>query len=286
MRHPPTRPVSEHVCAGQPGSFRAWAISPPFFPFHWHHHRELELTLILRGDGTRVVGDRVEAFAAGDLVLLGSGLPHNWYAAGPVPGGMQAMVVQFPPELIERLAGVATEWRPLARLAEEARRGLAITGATVAQVAPRLTALVAMPAGSPAALGELVAVLALLAGGAWRHLSSDAHGGHPCGSRFAPVFALVQEHLPAAVSQRRAAAQARLGPAAFCRAFRAEVGETFTAYVLGRRLALAADALAAGDRPVARIAADSGFAGLAHFNRQFRRRFGCTPSAYRRMVRG
>jgi transcriptional regulator GlxA family with amidase domain len=146
-----------------------------------------------------------------------------------------------------------------------------------------------MPAGSATSLATLADILVRVAtapAGHRRSLGAAATGAPADDGRFAPVFALVRDRLPAAIPQRQAAALVHLSPAAFCRAFRAATGATFSAHVLGRRLTLAAEALAAGNRTVARIAADCGFAGSAHFNRRFRQRFGCTPSAYRRLVRG
>jgi len=63
---------------------------------------------------------------------------------------------------------------------------------------------------------------------------------------------------------------------------------TFTAYLIEQRLAAAYKALrrrAPVDLPVSTIAFDCGFANVAHFNRLFRRRFGCTPSDVRNAAR-
>ncbi len=62
-------------------------------------------------------------------------------------------------------------------------------------------------------------------------------------------------------------------------------GATFTGYLMETRLsavhrALQADAGAA--RTISAVAFDAGFTDLSHFNRTFRRRFGCTPSEVRR----
>jgi AraC-like DNA-binding protein len=67
-----------------------------------------------------------------------------------------------------------------------------------------------------------------------------------------------------------------------------ESGLTFTAYLIEQRLAAAYKALrrrAPVDLPVSTIAFDCGFANVAHFNRLFRRRFGCTPSDVRNAAR-
>ncbi|SEE54677.1 transcriptional regulator, AraC family [Rhizobiales bacterium GAS188] len=61
-------------------------------------------------------------------------------------------------------------------------------------------------------------------------------------------------------------------------------GTTFSAFVLGRRLAwayrLLADPRGVG-RPISAIAFEVGFGDLSYFNRTFRRRYGATPSDVR-----
>ena len=59
-------------------------------------------------------------------------------------------------------------------------------------------------------------------------------------------------------------------------------GRSFLEYVLAERLARAYRVLM-GDatRSVSAVANATGFADLSHFNRTFRRQFGCTPTELR-----
>ena len=61
-------------------------------------------------------------------------------------------------------------------------------------------------------------------------------------------------------------------------AFRSYRGLTAVAHIRNLRLDRAREALAASDRPVAKIASDFGFASATTFTREFRRRFGLPPS--------
>jgi AraC family transcriptional regulator of arabinose operon len=101
-----------------------------------------------------------------------------------------------------------------------------------------------------------------------------------------PRIAAVMDRLSADPSRpwsmAHLALQAGLSPGRLTRLFTAQVGRPPIAYLIGLRLDLAAQALAATDRPIATIAADVGFPSPFYFSRQFRRNFSCTPQAYRK----
>jgi len=50
---------------------------PHFYPL-WHFHPESEIMLLNKSIGTQYVGDAIENFKTGDVVLLGPNIPHVW----------------------------------------------------------------------------------------------------------------------------------------------------------------------------------------------------------------
>jgi AraC family transcriptional regulator len=77
-------------------------------------------------------------------------------------------------------------------------------------------------------------------------------------------------------------AQAGVHPVHFVRAFRARFGSPPGAYVRSLKIAWAAQALLATERPLSEIALQAGFGDQSHFTRVFRRETGQTPARYRR----
>jgi transcriptional regulator GlxA family with amidase domain len=71
----------------------------------------------------------------------------------------------------------------------------------------------------------------------------------------------------------------------FARVFRQRFGQTPTAYVQERRVAVAAERLVAGNEDIDAIATATGFANRYHFTRVFTHRMGTPPAAYRRRGR-
>lgn len=247
-----------------------------------HAHEALELTWIERGEGVRIVGSRVEPFAAGDLVLIGPGLPHVWMSHGVPPEGAWATVLQLMPSA--PLAALP-EWRGIGALLTRAQRGLAVEGMLQSRI---IDALGRMP-DTPGLglLGEALSTLSLLADADDELRPLDPlplpilqrDPGQQ--RRMDALLVWIRKHLHGPLSVEDAAAILHVSPGAFSRSFHRLAGKPFTDYVNDLRIAEACMLLRQHDRPVADIAQRCGFATLSHFNRQFRLRVGTTPRAYR-----
>lgn len=80
------------------------------------------------------------------------------------------------------------------------------------------------------------------------------------------------------------AAAVSCSPFHLARQFRAATGETIGRHLTRLRLALAAERVAGGERDLARLASELGFAHHSHLSARFRALFGTTPSDLRRFV--
>jgi AraC-like DNA-binding protein len=257
------------------------------FPFDWHYHGEYELTWIEAGEGTRYVGDTVEPYIAGDLVLLGSNLPHTWSSERPARKARahRAVVVQFQRSVFDSNPG--PEFAAVRDLLARAERGLRFPSGMIASGAwLELTTLRGIDAWC--ALARLLDQLAHAKGASpiasHGYLPAPRHGSQ---RRYERALAFVAQQAAAGpVYLREAARVVHLSPAAFSRFFQRFSGTTFVNHVNGLRVAKAARLLAETDQPVATIAFACGFGNLSNFNRRFRALKGLTPLAYRSRFAG
>lgn len=267
-------------------SFVAFQRVAAAFPFEWHYHAEMELTFIEAGTGTRIVGDTVEPYGPGNLVLLGSNVPHTWASQKPARkrGAHRAVVVQF---TADRFAGIAgPEFMAIRDLLERCGRGLRFPTNPVP--ASEWTKL-----HTEAGLDNwcrLVRVLDRLARAqdavpivSKAYISTPANGAQ---RRHERALALIASRVTEGpVYLHEIARAVHLTPAAFSRAFQRLAGQTFVAHVNELRVTRAARLLAETDQPVADIAFTCGFGNLANFNRRFRARYRQTPTSYRSAYR-
>lgn len=253
--------------------------------FDLHFHPEFELTWIESGRGTRAVGQSLESYEAGDLVLLGPGVPHTWASAGE--GVQRAYVLQFSSQALADGFLDLPENAPLRRLFEAAANGVALGGATREVV---VAALSRLPGGDAfrqhALLYTILGGMAAGARGDRRVLSS----GFPSisaeeGSRFSILVRWLQGNLGEEASLESAARSVSMSPRSFTRFVKRTTGKTFVELTNELRVHEACRLLLETDLTVADICFRSGFQNLSHFNRQFRKLRGTTPREFRRALR-
>jgi AraC-like DNA-binding protein len=262
----------------------AWdAFDLPCFPYRWHFHPEYELTLITEGYGRRFVGDSIEAFESGDLVLLGPHLPHTWHSDAGRGRRSRAVVIRFAGGFLGADLFERSEFSRIRGLLSRSFRGLAFAGPAARLVSARM---VDASAAAPfeQVLGLLDMLHRLAVQGRGRELSSPVYEVASRGrdaQRIDRACRHIMQHLGRPISLAEVAAVARLSPAGFSRFFRRMTGRTFMNWVHELRICQACRLLVHSDRPVLTVAIESGFENLSHFNRVFRRLRGCTPREFR-----
>ncbi|MEO6054330.1 MAG: AraC family transcriptional regulator [Chthoniobacterales bacterium] len=251
----------------------------------WHFHSEYELTLIITARGMRYVGDSVERFDDGDLLLLGCNLPHVWWKDKEDRRMAEAVVIQFSADFLGADWLHAPEARSIAALLTSSSRGLSISGTTREQVADGMREINAMKPWN-----RLLALLTLLGTLAANHRKNRPLATTGYQPRLQPqeqermgrVCNYINANYADEVSQPEAASIVGITPAAFSRFFFRHAGKTFEEYVNEIRIGQACWKLHVSDSTISEIAFAVGFSNLSNFNRRFREIKGVTPREFRR----
>ena len=278
------KPLLENIISkrGQ-HSFMAFPVNQPKFDFFWHYHPEYELTLILKGKGKRLVGDNHEIFDSGDLVLIGPGLPHTWVSDGSYKGKVEAIVIQFSADFIERFTGL-DELTAINKLLLQAKLGISFKGKISASTIEKIK-LLPEKSGVEKITG-LLHILHELCKLKSQPLTSVFYQpvkGKENENRINKVCQYVQKHAAEPLTIHKAAALIHLSPGAFCKFFKRITGKTFSDYVNEIRIANVCSQLMATDKQVGEIAYGNGFETLTYFNRVFLKKKKMRPGSYRKI---
>src|SRR5690606_31264316 len=127
----------------------------------WHFHGEIELIGFHQGSGLQFVGDSISRFEAGDVVMVGSNLPHCWRydeATGDRMAAPYSTAVHFRPELLGEVFMKLPEVGGIAQLIDQSTRGFLLRGKGAQCVLDQLEAV-----NGSAGIFRLIALLQCLA---------------------------------------------------------------------------------------------------------------------------
>lgn len=247
---------------------------------------EFELTFITEGSGNRFVGQHISRFEPGDIVLLGSNLPHCWKSDPTVPGkNSGSIVVHFLKGCLGEDFWLRPEMSAVYRLLQQSVAGVQFTGKTN-EIGKMMFAILEAKDRFDRLLLFLQTLHFLASQTTYVILETNFQAPHPSSSdekRLTAVWSYMTEHFTENIQLEKAASIARLTTAAFCKYFKRTTRKTFMGVVVDWRVEYARNLLASTDRPVSDICFESGFRDLSNFHRAFRLKHNCTPLKYRKL---
>ncbi len=269
-------------------SIHAFRHSFPSPLIRWHCHDEYELHLIATSAGQMFVGDHVGSFSAGQLVMTGPCLPHNWISQTQ-PGTVvddRDCVVQFRKHLVPSMAAGAAELESLLPLLDRARYGIEFRGEVC--LAARTWFDEMINAEGSSRIGLLIGFLdALNRETDYSTLSTMPSGARQGGTpydRLERVVNYINEHYANPIPLNSVARLAGMSTSSFSHFFAKSTGSNFTEFLNRVRVAHACELLSTTDKPVTEICHAVGFNNVANFNRRFRELRSQTPREYRKQT--
>lgn len=267
-------------------SLRREAI--PNINSRWHRHAEVELIHFHRGGGTQFVGDNIRRFTAGDIVLVGSYLPHYWHydiddQRQPADeSGPYATVMHFAENFWGDKFLLLPENAGIRKVLEKAKRGLFLTGAVRDNIATLIHKM--QEAEGPFRLMTLLECLyqasladdrSALASIGFRYDTPESEN-----ERINAIYNYALKHFGQRITLEEVAAVAGLSPNSFCRYFKSRTGKHFRQFLTEIRIGHSCKKLIDGNESVKQICYESGFNNFSCFYKKFKEITGKTPAVY------
>ncbi len=256
------------------------------FAVPYHYHPAYELTWIENGEGKRYVRNNMSDFKTGDLVLLGSNLPHCWKLLNSSKNKRaSSIVIQFENKgLLDSFFGM-NEFSGITRLLKKSSSGIYFCKPVAIKVSTFIQKLFIEKNDFQRLilLMELLQMLSLTKD--YRLLDDEAESNMNAEFnryRLHEVFAYIVENYRKRISLDKAAAKAHLTPNAFCKYFKQVTRKTFIETVTDYRINFATQQLTETDASISSICFDSGFNDVSHFHKTFRSKMQLSPLQYRK----
>ncbi|MBL6665900.1 MAG: helix-turn-helix domain-containing protein [Flavobacteriaceae bacterium] len=261
--------------------------SPNTHKVKWHYHPEVELVYINTGLGKRQVGTHLSNYQDGDLILIGSYLPHTGFTKG-LEEGQKEIVIQFKPDIFEMAFQNLEELKRINQLLELSKKGIVFDGSIKEDIGIRMEGL--QYETQIDAFLTFVKILHDLAKEKDKKiLNAEGYAfiSNPTeNKRLKMIFNYIRDHFMEPIALEDISAQVFMTPQSFCRFFKKSTQKTFTNFLNEYRINHATKLLSETDVDIKTICYESGFNNLSNFFRNFKKITQLTPNAYRDEILG
>lgn len=269
-------------------AFECNFLKASHFDHNWHFHSEYQLFTVLKGTGTRFIGDHVHPFKPGDVVLTGPNLPHLWrsdpeYFDGDPQLCTEGIVVYFPEAFFANHFLQKMETLQIRQLLLKSARGIAYLGKAAEKVSRMMWALLdKKDFDGILTLLNILQVLSqseecmMLANPDYSNSLKEADT-----ERMNKVHAYVMKNFREKITLEEVAALANMTPSSFSRYFKTHANKTFSDFLAGIRIGYSCKLLIEKKMNITEACYESGFNTLSNFNRQFKAYTQTTPLQYK-----
>ncbi|MEH6681827.1 MAG: AraC family transcriptional regulator [Sediminicola sp.] len=248
-----------------------------------HQHEEIQISYVVSGGGSLVVGDTISDFNANDILVIGGNIPHVFRSDPKAAPRSVMYTLFFTKESFGRDFFKLPDMNRLKGFFDESVYGMKILSdreklfqhfnglkdqSRIQRVSTLLCILEILISAEKQPLSTFV----------YRKKYTDDEG-----NRMNNVIGFALSHFHESIPLELVAEKASMSKNAFCRYFKKRTNKTFFQFLIEIRIEHACRLLFRDNGlPIAEVSEQCGFLNIANFNRKFKELKGVTPTQYRK----
>lgn len=247
-----------------------------------HQHEEIQLSIILEGEGTLIVGDTINYYSKNDVLVIGSSLPHVFKSDTKVSKNAHMVSLFFTRNSFGIDFFELDELKELQKFFKRSKHGFKITS----NLKPLKTMFLQLENASK--LQRFIILLQLLkiaSTANYKSLSSfiyDKKYTNNEGTRMRNVFEYTMNNFQNDITLETISQVATMSKNAFCKYFKKRTNKTYVQFLNELRVENASKLLILQkESSITEVAEQSGFNNMSNFNRQFKSLKKMSPSKFR-----
>lgn len=246
-----------------------------------HQHEEIQLCAIVKGEGNLVVGDTINEFSSGDILVIGSNLPHVFKSDTSTCKQAFMISLFFTKDSFGEQFFSLGDFSEVKKLFKISSSGGKATTNKAALLALFLSLKNATHLDRFIIFLRIISLILTsesvpLSNFVYQKAYSDNEG-----KRMSNVMDFTMNHFFTEINLKTIAGVSNMTPNAFCRYFKQRTNKTYFQFLIEVRIENSCRLLKNKDLLISEISEKSGFKNISNFNRKFKSVKGITPSAYR-----
>ena len=250
-----------------------------------HQHEEIQLSLIVEGEGTLIVGDAINYYKKGDILIVGSNIPHVFKSDMEAPSNSKMLTLFFTESSFGDHFFELEELKELNSFFKRTKHGFRITSKNKKILKLFLDL---KDASKLERFIILLNLLKLISSANYKSLSSFIYEKKYSvieGKRMQDVFEFTMTNYRQEISLEKISNVANMTKNAFCKYFKKRTNKTYFRFLNELRIEYAIKLLQSNsDASIAEIAYQAGFKNISNFNRQFKAVKNTSPSNFKKII--
>lgn len=255
----------------------------------FHYHPEVELIHFIKGKGSQFIGDSMMEFQAGDIVLVGSNLPHYWRFEENFTGTAEhqygeVKVAHFSESFLGEHFLNLPENKALKDLMEKAKRGIKVLGKNKVKVAELLASMLEAQ-GTDRIIYLMLALVKIVKSDQLEILSSIGYvqnNEEVNDDRIKDIYDYTFANFRNKIHLGEIADIARISPNSFCRYFKSFTKKTYSQFLMEVKVGQACKLLIDNRLNIKQVCYESGFNNFTSFHKCFKDITGKSPLIYQK----
>ena len=286
------KPLLEKSIENLNQSYLVKTLKEPFFDPNWHFHPHYQLFTVIKGTGTRFIGDDIRHFNVGDTVFLAPNMPHLWrndreYFEKDSQLMTEGIVVYFKEDFLGSEFFEKSEMYDIKTLLKKSERGLDLTDQLKEELVEDLKNLPVVNGFQ--GIIKILSILDKLSKSTdYQYIASTTYSNtHKISEteRMRLVHEYVLKHFKENINLSTVASLSNMTDAAFCRYFKSRTNKTFSDFVKEIRIGNACKMLQDENKSISQTCYESGYNTVSNFNNQFKSLKGISPKQYQKLHR-
>lgn len=249
----------------------------------FHQQLDWEISYVIKGRGTRLIGDVMEPFYHGEVVLLPPDLPHGWIFSElehDEQGKIENITIIFQDSWIQSLSVVFKEMKSTLDYLRNIKEALKFEGETLLQLQQLMVQMKSQ--SDVQQIATLMNLFTEIATSSDARVVGYSRKQTKSARKLREIYRYIIHNYQQDISIDEVSRHFGMNRSSFCSFYKRETGKTFVSALNEYRINCACMMLSETNKSVSTICFDTGFNDVPYFNRTFKKHRGMSPVAFKK----
>lgn len=249
-----------------------------------HQQETWELAYIITGSGIRIIGDIVESFSEGEIILIPPDIPHCWSFDKNVhdeEGKIENIYIFIKSEFLDNLKNSFLELNKTISDIKDNQNALSFFGETQEKLQELMKKMSSQ--NTIERLASLILILDQISSSKSVNIVGNRTSERKNEKKLHEIYMFILSNFHRIIELDEVAKIAGMPKSTFCLFFKKMTGKSFVTYLTDFRIESSCQMLLKTKMSVSEICVASGFNDIPYYNRIFKKIKKQTPSEYRKL---